>query len=160
MIRRCVGAEQAIPVCHLPLDDPASVNQTAVLLHLSCRGRADNVVESNIPIPSIVRVGGVDDLALDTAEDKNDIPALNGPGLGTLLQDPHHSFLLQDIVSCFNRLPVFAGPQVFEELASGDEVSLGQINPGHVLNDAKVCRVVVGVGRPFQIWDVDVPVFR
>ena len=160
VIRRCIGTERAIPICDLPLDDPASVNQTAVLLHLSCGGQADNVVESDIPIPSIVRVRGIDDPALDTVENENNIPAVNGPGLGALLRDPHHSFFLQDNVSSFDHLLVFAGPQVLEELASGDEVSLGRIAPGHVLNNAKVRRVVIGVGRPFQIRDVEVPVFR
>ena len=54
VIHRGIGTEWAIPVCDLPLDDPASVNQTAVLLHLSCGGWADDVVESNIPVPSVV----------------------------------------------------------------------------------------------------------
>ena len=54
---------------------------------------------------------------------------------------------------------VFAGPEVLEELVSGDEVPLGWIVPGHVLNDTKVRRVVIGVGRPFQIQDVEVLVF-
>ena len=54
------------------------------------------------------------------------------------------------------RLPVFAGLQVHEVLASGNEVSLGRIAPGHALNIAKVCRVVVGVRRSFQVRDMEV----
>ena len=54
VVCRGIGTEWAIPVCDLPLDDPAPVNQTAVLLHLFCGGRADYIVEPDIPIPSIV----------------------------------------------------------------------------------------------------------
>ena len=55
----------------------------------------------------------------------DDVPALDWPGLDALLQDPRHSLLLQDVVSHFYCLPVSAGLQVLEELASSDEVSLG-----------------------------------
>ena len=100
---------------------------------------------------------GIDDQALDTTEDENNVPALDWPGLEALLWDPHYSLLPQDVVSHFYRLLVFTGLQVLEELVSGNEVSLGRIAPGHVLNTAKVCRVVVGV-RSFQIRDMEVPV--
>ena len=62
-------------------------------------------------------------------EDENDVPALDWPSLEALLWDPHHSLLPQNVVSRFYCLPVFAGLQVLEELASGNEVSLGQIAP-------------------------------
>ena len=54
VVCRGKGTEWAIPVCDLPLDDPASVNQTAMLLHLFCGSQADYVIELDIPIPSIV----------------------------------------------------------------------------------------------------------
>ena len=92
-------------------------------------------------------------------KDVNDILALDWPGLGALLQDSHHSFLPQDVVPNFYRLLVFAGLQVLVVLASGNEVSFSQIAPGHGPNTAKVCQVVVGVRRPFQIRDMEVPVF-
>ena len=149
VIRRCIGTEWAIPICDLPLDDPASVNQTAVLLHLSWGGRADDVIESDIPILSIVRVRCVNELALDIAEDEDNIPALNWPSLGALLQDPHHSFFLQDVVSSLDRLPVLAGLQVLEELARGYQVPFGQVAPGDVLDDTEVCQVVIHVWGPF-----------
>ena len=96
--------------------------------------------------------------ALDTMEDKDDVLALDWPGLDALLRDPHHSLLPQDIVSRFYCLPVFAGLQVLEVLASGNKVSLGRIAPGHILNNAKVGRVVVSVRRSFQVRDMEVPV--
>ena len=108
VVCRGIGTEWAIPVCDIPLDDPASVNQTVVLLHLSCGGRADYIIKPDIPILSVVWVG-CNYPALDTAEDVDNISALNGPGLGALLQDPHHSFFPQDIVSGLDRLLIFAG---------------------------------------------------
>ena len=54
VVCRGIGTERTIPVCDLPLDDPASVNQTAMLLHLCCGGWADYVIEPDLPIPSIV----------------------------------------------------------------------------------------------------------
>ena len=149
-----VRAERAIPVYHLPLYDPAFVDKGTALFNLFGGSRADDIVQSNVPVSSIVRVKGIDNLALDTMKDVNDILALDRPGLGALLWDSHHSFFPQDIVPCFYGLLVFAGLQVLVVLASGNEVSFSGIAPGHVPNTAKVCRVVVGVRRPFQIWDV------
>ena len=149
-----IGAERAIPVCHLPLYDLASVDKGTVLFNLFGGSRADDIVQSDVPVSSIVRVAGVDNLALDTTKDVNDVPALDRPGLGALLRDSHHSFFLQDVVPRFYRLRVFAGLQVLVVLASGNEVSFSGIAPGHVPNTAKVCRVVIGVRRPFQIRDV------
>ena len=149
-----IGAERAIPVCHLPLYDPAFVDKGTALFNLFGGSRADDIVQSDVPVSSIVRVAGIDNLALDTTKDVNDIPALDWPGLGALLQDSHHSFFPQDVVPRFYRLRVFAGLQVLVVLASGNEVSFSGIAPGHVPNTAKVCRVVVGVRRPFQIRDV------
>ena len=149
-----VGAERAIPVCHLPLDDPAFVDKGTALFHLLGGSRADNIVQSDVPISSIVRVKGIDNLALDTTKDVNDIPALDWPGLGTLLWDSHHTFFPQDVIPRFYCLLVFAGLQVLVVLASGNEASFSGIAPGHIPNTAKVCRVVVGVRRPFQIRDM------
>ena len=72
-----VGAERAIPVCHLPLYDPAFV-------HLFGGSWADDIVQPDVPVSSIVRVAGVDNLALVTTKDINDIPAFDRPGLGAL----------------------------------------------------------------------------
>ena len=149
-----VGAERAIPVCHLPLYDLAFVHQGTALFNLFGGSWADNIVQSNVPVSSIVRVVGVDNLALDTMKDVNDITAIDQPSLGALLRDSHHSFFPQDIVPRFYRLRVFAGLQVLVVLVSGYEVSFSGIAPGHIPNTAKVRRVVVGVRRPFQIRDV------
>ena len=154
MIGGGVGAERAIPVRHLPLYDPAFVHKGTALFNLFGGSRPDNIVQPNVPVSSIVRVAGVDNLALDTMKDINDILAFDRPGLGALLQDSRHSFFLQDIVPRFYGLWVFAGLQVLVVLASGYEVSFSGIAPGHVPNTAKVCRMVVSVRRPFQIRDV------
>ena len=94
---------------------------------------------------------GIDNLALNTTKDVNDIPALDWSGLGALLWDSHHSFFPQDDVPRFYGLRVIAGLQVLVVLASGNEVSFSGVAPGHVPNIAKVRRVVIGVRRPFQI---------
>ena len=154
VICRGVGAERAIPMCHLPLDDPPFVDKGTILFHLFGGCQAEDIVQYDVPILSIVQVKGIDNLALDTTKDVNDIPALDRPGLGALLWDSHHSFFPQDIVPLFYRLLVFAGLQVLVVLASGNEVSFSGIAPGHVPNTAKVHRVVVGVRRPFQIRDM------
>ena len=149
-----IGAERAIPVCHLPLYDPAFVHKGTALFNLFGGSRADDIVQPNVPVLSIVRVVGVNNLALDTMKDVNDIPALDRPGLGALLRDSHHSFFPQDIVPRFYGLRVFAGLQVLVVLVSGNEVSFSRIAPGHVPNTTKVRQVVVSVRRPFQIPDV------
>ena len=149
-----IGAEWAIPVCHLPLYNQAFVHKGTALFNLFGGSRADNIVQPNVPVLSIVRVVGVNNLALDTTKDVNDIPALDQPGLGALLQDSHHSFFPQDVVPHFYGLRVFAGLQVLVVLVSGNEVSFSGIAPAHVPNTTKVRRVVISVRRPFQIPDV------
>ena len=144
-----IGAERAIPVCHLPLYDPAFVDKGTALFNLFGGSRADDIVQPNVPVSSIVRVAGIDNFALDTKKDVNDIPALDRSGLGTLLWDSHHSFFLQDVVPHLYHLWVFAGLQVLVVLVSGNQVSFSGVAPGHVLENAKVHRVVVGVRRPF-----------
>ena len=87
-------------------------------------------------------------MALDTTKDEDHILALDQPGLGHLLWDSHHSFFPQDIVPRLYRLRVFAGLQVLVILASGNQVSFSGVAPGHVLDNAEVCQVIVGVWRP------------
>ena len=149
-----IGAKQAIPVCNLPLYDLAFVHKGTALFNLFGGSRADDIIQPDVPVSSIVRVVGIDNLALDTTKKVNDIPALDRPGLGALLWDSHHSFFPQDVVPRFYGLQVFAGLQVLVVLASDYEVSFSGIVPGHIPNTAKVCRVVISVRRPFQIWDV------
>ena len=139
MICGGVGTERAIPVCHLPLYDPAFVDKGTALFNLFGESWADDIIQSNVPVSSIVRVAGINNLALDTTKDINDIPALDRPSLSTLLWDSHHSFLLQDIVPRLYCLPVFAGLQVLVVLASGNDVSFSGVAPGHVPNTAEVC---------------------
>ena len=148
-----VGAERAIPVLHLPLYNPAFVDKGTALFNLF-GSRADDIVQSDVPVSSIVRVVGIDNLALDTTKDVNDIPALDRSGLGALLRDSNHSFFSQDVVPRLYRLRVFAGLQVLVVLASGNQVSFSGVAPGHILDNAKVRRVVIGVRRPFQIRDM------
>ena len=149
VIGRGVGAEWAIPVCHLPLYDPAFVDKGTALFNLFGGSQADDVIQPDVPVSSIVRVMGIDNLALDTTKDVNDIPALDRSGLGALLQDPHHSFFPQDIVPHLYCLRVFAGLQVLVILACGNQVPFSRVAPGHILDNAKVHQVVVGVSRPF-----------
>ena len=141
-------------MCHLPLYDPAFVDKGTTLFNLSGGSQTDDIVQSNVPVSSIVRVAGVDNLALNTMKDVNDIPALDRSGLGALLWDSHHSFFPQDDVPHFYGLRVIAGLQVLVVLASGNEVSFSGVAPGHVPNIAKVRRVVISVRRPFQIQDM------
>ena len=149
VIGRGVGAERAIPVCHLPLYDLAFVDKGTTLFNLFGGSRADDIVQPDVPVSSIVRVVGVDNLALDTTKDVNDIPALDWSGLGTLLWDPHHSFFPQDIVPRLYCLWVFAGLQVLVILACSNQVPFSGVAPGHILDNTKVCRVVISVSRPF-----------
>ena len=141
-------------MCHLPLYDPAFVDKGTALFNLSGGSWADDIVQSDVPVSSIVRVAGIDNLALDTTKDVNDIPALDQSGLVALLWDSHHSFFLQDNVPHFYGLRIIADLQVLVVLASGNEVSFSGVAPGHVPNTAKVRRVVVSVRRPFQIRDM------
>ena len=99
VICRGIGTEWAIPVCHLPLDDPAFVGKGTTLFHLFGGSRADDIVQSHVPISSTVRVKGIYNLALDTMKDVNDIPALDWPSLGALLWDSHLSFFPTFITS-------------------------------------------------------------
>ena len=154
VICRCVGAERAIPVCHLALYDPAFVDEGTTLFNLSGGSRADDIIQPDVPVLSVVRVMGVDNLALDTTEDVNNIPALNRSDLETLLRDSHHSFIPQDDVPRFYGLWVFACLQVLVVLVSSDEVPFSGVAPGYVLDITKVRREVVGVRRPFQIQDM------
>ena len=93
-----VGAEWVIPVRHLPLYDLAFVNKGTALFNLFGGSRVDDIIQPDVPVLSIVRAAGVDNLALDTTKDVNDIPALDRSSLGTLLRDSHHSFFPQDVV--------------------------------------------------------------
>ena len=139
VIGRGVGTEWAIPVCHFPMYDPAFIDKGTTLFNLPCGGRAYDIIQPDVPVSSVVQVVGVDDLALDTTEYVNNIPALNRSGLGALLQDTHHSFVPQDGVPCLYGLRVCARLQVLVVLASGNEVSFSGVAPGHVLNTTKVC---------------------
>ena len=49
-----IGAEQAIPVCHLPLYDPAFVHKGTALFNLFGGSRADDIVQPNVPVLYIV----------------------------------------------------------------------------------------------------------
>ena len=54
VICRRVRTERAIPVCHITLNDLASVNQATAPLHFSCGGWADYIVQANIPVTTVV----------------------------------------------------------------------------------------------------------
>ena len=146
VIGRGVGAELAIPVRHLPLYDPAFVDKGTALFNLFGGSWADNIVQPDVPVLSIVRVAGVNNLALDTMKDVNDIPALDRSSLGALLWDSHHSFFPQDVVPHLYRLRVFAGLQVLVILASGNQVSFSGVAPG--LRYAEWSSVL---GGPFRL---------
>ena len=137
VIGRGVGTERAIPVCHFSLYDLAFVDKGTTLFNLPCGGWAYNIIQSDVPVSSF-RVAGIDDLALDTMEHVNYIPALNQSSLGALLRDSHHPFFPQDGVPCLYGLRVSACLQVLVVLVSGNEVSFSGVAPGHVLNTTKV----------------------
>ena len=148
-----IGAERAVPVRHLPLYDPAFVDKGTTLFNLPRGGRADDVIQPDVPVSSVVRVAGVNNLALDTTEDINNIPALNQSGFGALLQDSHHSFFPQDGVPRLYGFRVFARLKVLVVLTSGDEIAFSGVAPRHLPNITEVGRVVVGVGRPLKVQE-------
>ena len=93
----------------LPYPEPlASVDQTSTPFHFPCGGWADYVVQSDVPVPSIVRVMGINNKALDTMEDINNIAAFDRSGFGTFLWDSHHPFFLQDILPHLDGLSFLA----------------------------------------------------
>ena len=54
VIGRGIGTEQAIPVCHFPLYDPAFVDKGTTLFNLPCGGRAYDIIQPDIPVSSVV----------------------------------------------------------------------------------------------------------
>ena len=54
VIGRGVGTEQAIPVCHLPLHVPAFEDKETTLFNLPCGGRAYDIIQPDVPVPSVV----------------------------------------------------------------------------------------------------------
>ena len=149
-----IGTERAVPVHYLPLYIPASVHKGTALFNLFGRGWADDIVQPHVPVSPIIRVAGINNLALDTAKDVDHIPALNQSSLGHLLRDSHHSFFLQNTFPHLYRLWVLAGLQVLVVLASSNEVPFSGIAPGYILHHAKVHQVVVDVRRPLQVRNV------
>ena len=149
-----VGTEGAVPVRYLPLYVLASVHKGTALFNLFGWGRADDIVQPDVPVSPIIGVAGVDNLALDTVKDVDHIPALDRSGLGHLLWDSHHSFFPQNAFPRLYCLWVLAGLQVLVVLAGSNEVPFSGIAPGHILHHAKVRRVVVDVWRPLQVRNV------
>ena len=133
-----VGAEWAVPVRHLPLYDPAFVDKGTTLFNLRRGSWADDVIQPDVPVSPVVRVAGVNNLALDTMEDINNIPALNQSGFGALLRDSHHSFFLQDGVPCLYGFRVFARLKVLVVLMSSDEIAFSGVAPRHLPNITEV----------------------
>ena len=149
VVGRGVRAEWAIPVHYLPLYDPAFVDKGTTLFNFPRGSRADNVIQPDVPVRSVVQVMGVDNLALDTTKDVDDISALNQSGFGALLWDSHHSFIPQDGVTRLYGLLVLAGLQFLVVLAGGDKVAFSGVAPGNVFNITEVRRVVVRVRGTF-----------
>ena len=54
VIGRGIGTEQAIPVCHLPLHVPAFEDKGTTLLNLPGGSRAYNIIQPDVPVPSVV----------------------------------------------------------------------------------------------------------
>ena len=54
VIGRGVGTEWAIPVCHLPLHVPAFENKGTTLFNLPDGSRAYDIIQPDVPVPSIV----------------------------------------------------------------------------------------------------------
>ena len=53
-----VGAERAIPVCHLPPYDPAFVDKGTALFNLFGGSQPDDIVQPDVPVLSIVQSRG------------------------------------------------------------------------------------------------------
>ena len=92
---------------------------------------------------------GVNDKALNTTEDVDNIVAFDWAGLGTLLRDSYHSFFPQDIVPHLYSLLVFAGLQVLVVLVSCNQIALSGVTPGDIPNTAEVRQMVISVRGPF-----------
>ena len=105
-----IGTEWAVPVRYLPLYVPASVHKGTALFNLFGRGRADNIIQPDVPVSPIIGVAGINNLALNTGKDVDHIPALDRSGLGHLLQDSHHSFFPQNAFPRLYRLRVLCWP--------------------------------------------------
>ena len=146
-----IGAERAVPVRHLPLYDPAFLDKGTTLFNLPHGSWADDVIQPDVPVSSVVRVAGINNLALNTTEDINNITALNQSGFGALLWDSHHSFFPQDGIPHLYGFWVFARLKVLVVLTSGDEIAFSGVAPRHLSNITEVGRVVVGVGRPLKV---------
>ena len=54
VIGRGVGAERAIPMCHFPLYYLAFVDEGTTLFNLPCGGRAHDIIQPDVPVPSVV----------------------------------------------------------------------------------------------------------
>ena len=59
-----------------------------MFLNLLGRGGARDVIEAYIPVTPVIRVTGIYDVTLNTPENADDVPSLNGPGLSAFLWDP------------------------------------------------------------------------
>ena len=151
VIRGGVGAERAVPMRHLPLYDPAFVDKGTTLFNLPRGSQADDVIQPDVPVSSVVRVVGINNLALDTTEDINNITALNKSGFGALLRDSHHYFFPQDGIPRLYGFRVFPRLKVLVVLTSGDEIAFSGVAPRHLPNITEVGRVVVSVGKPLKV---------
>ena len=54
MVRRRVRTERAVPVRYLTLNHLPFMNQATALLHFPSEGWADYIIQSNIPVTSVV----------------------------------------------------------------------------------------------------------
>ena len=54
VVCRCISAEQAIPVCHFTLNDLTVENESATLFHFPGGGWADYIIQTNVPVMSVV----------------------------------------------------------------------------------------------------------
>ena len=158
MVGCCRRAERAVSVCNFARDGSSLVNEIAVFLYLLGGHRTHDIVESNVPVTTILRVAGIHGPAIDVSEYADHVPALYSPSL-RLLQDPHHSPVPENILGGLKFLGILtAHLEIIIILLGSGDVTLGQIAPGNVLHVLEVLGMVGRIRGPVEVMDFQVPV--
>ena len=151
-----VRAERAVSVCNFAGNALSLVNEGAVLLYLLGGYQTHDIIESDVPVATILRMASVYGPAVNVSEYSDHIPALYGPSF-RLLQYPHHSPVSENILGSFKNLGILtAHPEIIIILPGSDNVTLGRIAPGNVLHVLEVLRMIGGIRGPEEVVDFQV----
>ena len=150
MVGSHIRAEGALSVCNFAGNVFSLVNEVAVLLYFLGRHRTHDIIESDVPVVTILRVAGIHGLAINVSEYPDHILALYSPSF----RDPHHSPVSENILRGLKSLGILtAHPEIIIILPGSDDVTLGQITPGNFLHVLEVLGVIGGIrGGPRRSW--------